>query len=183
MKNPVLPVLLVFSTTLLSGQSYLTSGGIRLGTDWGLTLQQRVLEHVTVEGILQSSFQREEFMVTGLAERHYPVVFKGLNLYFGGGLHKGWNNQPANFENPDGVEDPFGVTFIGGAELSLGRINISYDYKPAVNLSGGDRTFYMQTGLSVRYVLISNKDLKKREKERRREQRREKLRFWNRGEG
>ncbi len=178
MKIRLLPILFFFTTTLLSAQSYITAGGIRLGTDWGLTLKQRVLEHTTVEGILQSSFQREEFMVTGLVAQHYPVLFDGLNFYFGGGLHKGWNHQPTSFENPDGFKNPFGVTAIGGLELTLGRLNISYDYKPAVNLVGGERRFYMQTGLSARYVFLSNRDLKKRERDRKQEARRDKLRFW-----
>lgn len=182
MTNRLLPILLflVFGTTMLTAQSYLTAGGLRLGTDWGLSLKQRVLEHTTVEGILQQSFQREEFMVTGLVAQHYPVIFDGLNFYFGGGLHKGWNHQPSTFENPDGFKNPFGLSLIGGLELTIGRLNLSYDYKPAINVYGGERTFYMQTGLSARYVFISNRDLKKKEKERKREARRKKLRFWER---
>lgn len=163
---------------MLVAQSYVTAGGIRLGTDWGLTFKQRVAEHVTVEGILQQSFQREEFMVTALAERHYKVLLNGLNFYFGGGLHKGWNDQPSTFENPDGFKDPFGITAIGGLEISLGRLNIAYDYKPAVNFVGGENRMYMQTGLSARYIFYSNRDLKKKERERKREARRKKLRFW-----
>jgi len=184
MKKRLLPLLLVFTTTLLAAQSYITAGGIRLGTDWGLTFKQRVLEHTTLEGILQQSFQREEFMVTGLAAQHYPVLLKGLNFYFGGGLHKGWNNQPATFEHPDGFKNPFGVTAIGGLELTLGRLNLSYDYKPAVNLVGGEKTFYMQTGLSARYVFYSNRDLKKKQRAKKKAERKEnvrkKLRFWER---
>ncbi|MBK9015943.1 MAG: hypothetical protein IPM82_18825 [Saprospiraceae bacterium] len=178
MKNLLLPILFVFATTLLTAQSYITAGGIRLGTDWGLTFKQRVLKHTTVEGIMQQSFQREEFMVTGLVAQHYPVLLNGLNFYFGGGVHKGWNNQPSTFENPNGFKNPFGVTAIGGLELTLGRLNLSYDYKPAMNLAGGERTFYMQTGLSARYVFYSNRDLKKKQRERKKEERRKKLRFW-----
>ncbi len=180
MKNLLLPILFVFATTLLTAQSYITAGGLRLGTDWGLTFKQRVLKHTTVEGILQQSFQREEFMVTGLVAQHYPVLLNGLNFYFGGGIHKGWNNQPSTFENPNGFKNPFGVTAIGGLELTLGRLNLSYDYKPAMNLAGGERTFYMQTGLSARYVFYSNRDLKKKQREKKKEERRKKLRFWER---
>lgn len=176
MKYHILPIFFVFAATWLSAQSYITAGGLRLGTDWGLTFQQRVLDHVSVEGIAQQSFQREEFMLTGLVERHYPIVFDGLNFYFGGGLHKGWNNQPVSTENPNGVKDPFGITGIGGLELSLGRINISYDYKPALNLTGGEKAFYMQTGLSVRYVFYSNHDMKKKQRAKKKEARKEKIR-------
>ncbi|MBK8566612.1 MAG: hypothetical protein IPN76_25600 [Saprospiraceae bacterium] len=177
-KNILFVLLLLGLAKFATAQSYVTAGGLRLGTDWGLTLQQRVLEHVTVEGIVQKSFQRDEFMVTGLVERHYKLLFKGLNLYMGAGLHKGWNNQPSTFENPNGYKNPFGITGVGGLELTIARLNLSYDFKPAINLVGGERTVYVQSGLSLRYVLISNRDLKKRERDRKREERREKLRFW-----
>ncbi len=65
----------IFATTLFS-QSYMTAGGVRLGTDWGLTIQQRVAKSGTIEGILQSSLQRNEVMVTALYEHHYPMVIK-----------------------------------------------------------------------------------------------------------
>ncbi len=175
----IVPILFVLGIANASfAQSYLTSAGLRLGTDWGLTLQQRVAEQVTLEGIVQKSFQREEVMVTGLVERHYKLLFKGMNLYLGAGLHKGWNNQPSTFENPDGFKNPFGISGVGGLELTIARLNLSYDFKPAINLVGGERTVYVQSGLSLRYVLISNRDLKKREREKKREERREKLRFW-----
>lgn len=166
----------VIVSAQVMGQSYFTSAGLRFGTDWGLTVQQRVARNYTVEGILQSSFQRNEVLMTGLLERHYPIAHRGLNIYFGGGLHKGWLNEPANRENSRRSGDPFGVTLVGGAELTLGRVNISYDFKPAVNLQGGEHTFYTQSGLSVRYVLISNKDLKKHQKAKRKKQRQEQRR-------
>jgi len=175
MKYRILPIFFVFTASLVSAQSYITAGGIRLGTDWGLTFKQRILEHVTVEGIAQQSFQREEFMLTGLVQRHYPVVFKGLNFYFGGGLHKGWNQQPTSFENPNGVKNPFGITGIGGLELTIGRLNISYDYKPALNLAGGEKTFYMQTGLSARYVFYGDVDRRQKQREKKREARKDKI--------
>lgn len=144
-------------TTLLFAQKYTTAAGLRLGTDWGLTVQQRLTDRWTGEFILQSSLAREEMLVTALAEKHMRLVFKGINLYGGAGLHKGWNTQQ-DLENP--VTDPFGVTLIGGAELTVGRLNFAYDFKPAINLSGGEKNFYTQSGISVRYVLIKDKAFK-----------------------
>lgn len=179
MKNSILAVLLIVcAAKIATAQSYVTAGGMRLGTDWGLTLQQRIAEHTTIEGILQKSFQRDEVMVTGLVERHYKLLFNGLNLYMGAGLHKGWNNQPSTMENPEGFKNPFGITGIGGLELSIARLNLSYDFKPAINLVGGEQTVYVQTGLSLRYIFYSNRDLRKKEREQKREERRKKLRFW-----
>ncbi|MEK7257275.1 MAG: hypothetical protein AAB316_21150, partial [Bacteroidota bacterium] len=155
MKKRIVLALLLFSSLQIFSQAYMTAGGVRLGTDWGLTLQQRIGKSMTLEGILQSSLQREEVMVTGLIEKHYPVVFRGLNLYVGAGAHKGWINEE-DTDSPDGAdfEDPFGLSFVGGAELTLGRLNFSYDFKPAFNLTGGEKKFYSQTGVSIRYVLL-----------------------------
>ncbi len=166
----ILSLGLLFALQLFS-QNYMTTAGLRFGTDWGLTVQQRIAENFTVEGILQSSLQREEVLLTAMVERHYPVIHKGVNLYFGGGLHKGWINEPPRPEYPNGFNDPLGITFVGGAEITLGRLNISYDLKPAVNLRGGERTFYTQSGLSVRYVLISARDIKKFQKKQRKKKR------------
>lgn len=164
----------LFAKPLLS-QSYMTAAGLRMGTDWGLTFKQRLAKSATGELIFQSSLQREELMLTALAERHYPLVFKGLNIYVGGGLHKGWLNAPqdgSNEANPTQYKSPFGLSFIGGAELTLGKINLSYDFKPAFNIAGGENRFYLQTGISVRYILLTNKVYKKKQREKRREERR-----------
>ena len=136
----------------MMAQSYTTAGGIRLGTELGLTLQQRLLKRVTLEGILQSGITKDEFTVTALVERHYPLISKRFNVYLGGGLHKGWvTTNEASYDNP------FGITGIAGAEFSIGRLNISYDFKPSINVSGGENPIYMHTGISARYILVKQK--------------------------
>ena len=147
-----------------------------MGTDWGFTIQQRVLDKASAEFILQNSFSREEVLMTFLFEQHYPLVTKGLNVYSGGGLHFGWNSEPVEKM----IDDPFGITAVVGAEFTIGRLNFSYDFKPAINLSGGERNIYAQSGVSLRYIVLKNKvwkDIqkakKKREKEEAKQQRRE----------
>lgn len=169
-----LSMILITSSTSLA-QGYMTAGGLRMGTDWGLTAKQRLAKSTTGELIFQSSLQREELLLTALVAQHYPLVFRGINVYVGGGLHKGWYNPtpPSHTENPAADPgNPFGFSFIGGAELTLGKINISYDFKPAFNITGGEHRFYAQTGVSVRYVFVTNKEYKKKQRQKRREQRR-----------
>ncbi len=137
----------VFLPSLLFAQSYNTAGGIRLGTEWGLTLKQRIANHTTVEGIFQKGFNEDETIVTLLANQHFPLITRRFNLYFGGGLHKGWNTSEDVI-----YEDPFGISLVGGLEFTVGRLNLSWDFKPAFNLSGGTKDFYSHTGLSLRYV-------------------------------
>lgn len=146
-------LLTVFAGTA-AAQSYFTAGGLRMGTEWGLTLQQRVAKKTTVEMILQSSFVRKEGMLTLLGEQHTPLISRRFNLYFGGGIHKGWHTEKPIY----GVDEPerpgpLGITAIGGAEITIGRLNLSYDVKPALNIIGGDNVLYMQSGVSARYVI------------------------------
>lgn len=146
-----------------AAQSYTTAAGIRLGTDLGITVQQRVAKRVTVEGILQSSLRRDEMLLTALLEKHNPVLTKRFNIYTGGGLHTGWKTN-----NNEDFKNPFGVTGVIGAEFSIGRVNLSYDFKPAFNITGGDKRFYGQTAVSARYIFVKQKVfndiLKKRKK-------------------
>ena len=177
MKNTIVLLILVFCCTQIFAQSYNTSAGMRLGTDWGLTVKQRVAKKTTLEAILQSSLQREEFTLTLLGEQHYPLISRRLNVYAGAGLHKGWNTAAEELV----YEDPFGLSFVTGIEFTLGRLNLSYDFKPAVNITGGEKGFYSQTGVSMRYVLVKRKWLgknkNKRKKNRKKKGKKDKNKF------
>lgn len=155
MKSNIL--ILVLSCTIAAAthaQSYNTAAGMRLGTDWGITLKQRVANHTTLEGIIQTSLQREEAIITLMAEQHFPLIFRRFNLYAGAGLHKGWIEAVPNPDTGETPKDPFGISMVGGIEFSLGRLNLSYDFKPAINLTGGEKRLYNQTGISLRYIIV-----------------------------
>ena len=150
-------------TTLLSAQTYNFSGGIRLGTEIGISIKVRVADKLTLEGIVQSPIQEEEAIISLLLEKHNSVLTKGLNIYYGGGVQKGFV-----FSEVREFEDPFGAVVIIGAEFNFARLNLSYDLKPAINIIGGSAPVILQTGLSVRYIFdkrdISIIDPKKRAK-------------------
>ena len=133
--------------TLLAAQSYNTAGGVRLGTDWGLSLRQRLNGNIAAELILQNSLQnnREEAAVTLLGIVHKPLLMRNLNLFTGGGIHAGWSNGATG-------DGSFGLDVLAGIELSISRLNLSWDIKPALNLSGGN-TLSLQSGVSLRYIL------------------------------
>ena len=177
MKTKLLILLLTATTWALTAQSYDLAFGMRLGTDWGLTVKQRIFDKTTLEGILQTSLQREEALVTLLGTQHMPFLTKRLNVYGGGGVHKGWGNVAYNTEG-NRYKDPFGLTFIGGIELSLGTLNLTYDIKPAINLVGGERRVYTQTGLSLRYVILKRNWLGKKRRKKRRQREGINWRFW-----
>lgn len=157
MKNLILLFFAICFSTFLVGQSYNTAGGVRVGTEYGLTFKQRIAKKITLEGIIQKGTVRNETAVTLLAEKHFPVLSRRINFYLGAGVHKGWiNNENILYD------DPVGITGIGGIELTIRRLNFSFDYKPAYNVSGGIDNLYSQTGVSLRYVFVKRKSKTKK---------------------
>lgn len=151
-------------------QSYFTAMGLRMGSDFGITLQQKILGHLTVEGIVTSSPVTQQTTGTLLVEMHNPIISKRFNFYLGGGLHHRW------LENAEGQKlVRRGVTAVAGAEMTLGRINLSWDYKPVFHLNANTQPFESETAVSLRYVFVKkikksgNKDhfLKQTPKEKR----------------
>jgi len=134
----------------IQAQSYRLAGGARFGTEAGLTAKYRITHRGTLEAILQQSIYQPQSMATLLYEQHSPIIGRRFNFYGGAGLHTGLERSDAY---SGGL---FGITLIGGAEMTIGRVNVSYDFKPAINLSGGETVFMAQTAVSVRYVFIRN---------------------------
>ena len=169
MKRAIIIIISLTINNILFSQSYFTAGGVRFGTDWGITVQQKILKHTTFEAIFQSSLIREELMFTGLLEHHFPIFTKHFNIYTGAGFHQAYFTDINTNYDP-----PYGLSLIAGAELSLARFAISYDYKPAFNLYGGESSWYNQSAVSIRYVLIRQKAFKKMRKKRERRKKRKK---------
>ncbi len=171
MKQLLFLLILFFSSwSPTFSQSYDLTAGMRMGTDWSLTGQFRIAKKLTIEGILQSSLQREEILFTALLEQHNPLLTRRLNVYYGAGVHKGWINNDPEVE----LSDPAGVTMIAGIELTMAKLNISYDIKPAVNITGGEHRFYTQSGISLRYVIAKKNSLFKVDKKKQRKKRKKK---------
>ncbi len=179
MKKLLLSCVLILSIcSITHAQRYNFAGGIRLGTEFGFTLKYRIADKLTLEGIVQSPIREKIAMTSLLVEKHNSILTKGLNIYLGGGLQKGWVlDEQATFD------DPFGIVGIIGAEFNFAKLNVSYDIKPAVNLVGGANTVELQTGISIRYIFSKDKlfetDPKKREKRKRKKQKtKDKKKSW-----
>lgn len=161
-----------------TSQAYFTAMGIRMGTEFGITLQQRILGGITGQGIVSSSAANEQTTASALVQLHNPLITRNVNFYIGGGPHLRWNRS----EVPgSGLR---GVTGVAGAELTLGRINVSWDYKPLYHLNAPDNAFESETAVSLRYVFIKKLRSKKKrtpfwkkdEKAKKKQQRKRKLR-------
>ncbi len=157
MKKHILFLLVFGFTNLLFSQSYNTAGGIRIGSEFGITAKQRIAKRITLEGILQKGIGNGETALTLLGEKHVPILSRRLNFYIGAGIHKGWiNDEKILYDNP------VGITGIGGLEMTLKNLNFSFDFKPAFNVSGGTRKVYSQSALSLRYVFIKRESATKK---------------------
>ncbi|MEQ8472029.1 MAG: hypothetical protein RIC35_12635 [Marinoscillum sp.] len=187
MNRIILGLILSLLAVEATSQKYGTTFGVRVGNDEhrkiGVSLEQRLFKHLTLEGIVQSDFNRNT-TAHGLMKKHYPVLTKRLTLITGAGVAFG--NEESNFENPTTKEvittygnETLGVDLMVGAELSLLGFNVSLDYKPNFNLYGRDDWYMGQVGISVRTIIIKDKDRKKNKRQRariKRKKEREKLR-------
>ena len=177
----------LFATLLLSigvaAQSYDAALGLRVGTEWGATAQLRVPQidkNFVLEAIILSSLSKDEGSLTLLGKQHQPLLSRRLNLFYGAGVHAGWSNE-INTETGQTFNGPKGITGIVGLEATVGKVNLSYDFKPALNITGGESILYTQTAVSVRYVIakrngIWNKDKEKKIRQRRKDRERERRR-------
>lgn len=175
MKQHLLSLLLVTLCGTLLGQSYGTTAGLRFANSdharmIGLTLQHRVANKITLEGILQSDFNNNTTFHT-LIERHHAFLTKRFNLYAGAGLSIGTEESREDDELTNQVITTFGNNTIGtdiifGFEATLLSYNISLDYKPNFNLSGRQPWYQGQVGISVRTVLISGRQQNKNKRQR-----------------
>lgn len=133
-----------------------TSAGLRLGPDAGITLKHHTGE-VAYEGILHLNnwFQGVTVLYHFF---HKPITSElpGLDWYAGAGGHI-WNYRTTYRVRPGWIEDGsgtgIGVDFAIGAQYNFpgAPINLSLDWKPALNIIGGAGFAYSSAGLSVRY--------------------------------
>ncbi|MEM7573206.1 MAG: hypothetical protein AAF433_09910 [Bacteroidota bacterium] len=173
----------LINSLFVGAQSYDLAAGLRLGTEWGASVQLRfpyVHKNFVVEGIIQQSMSKDEGNFTLLGRQHHPFLTRRLNIFMGGGLHFGWTNE-LDPETAEPYGNPWGIDGILGAELTIGRTNLSWDMRPAINFGGGNGGLKWQTGVSVRYVISKRNDIFDKQRERaRNKERRQRQRQRNR---
>ncbi len=141
----------------LDAQSYITALGLRMGTDFGISVQQKILEKTTLQGLVSTSAVKSATTATLLIQSHQPLISKRFNFYIGGGFHHRWANELS-----EDREIKRGITAIAGAEMTLGRFNLAWDYKPMYHLNTAVNTFENETAISLRYVFIKKSKRKKK---------------------
>ncbi|MRT94587.1 hypothetical protein [Ancylomarina sp. 16SWW S1-10-2] len=145
----------LFSMGLLAqAQDYDTAIGIRAGSANGLTIKHFIKNDVALEGIISSRWQG--LNLTGLYEIHAKAFNEpGFNWYYGFGAHLGfWDGDDAHWGDDDKNYTVLGLDGIVGLEYNISEIpiNLSVDWKPALNLIGYTGLWGDGFALSVRYV-------------------------------
>lgn len=150
MKRLAWVILFTTSGCTLSAQKYITAAGIRMGNEGiGISLQQRLFDHTTVEAIAEMNLKN--YWVTGMIEQHNNILFsKSFNAYAGIGPSFGKDY----FTDSVWV----GGNFIFGVEYKVLLLPfvISADLKPSFRF-GQEDAFDLGVGFSVRYVLFKDK--------------------------
>ncbi len=143
----------------LHAQAYDTAVGIRIGSDYGATIQQRLTKKWTLEGLYYGGFREENVHANLIAQRHFPILTRRTNFYIGAGVGSHWiyNDSSESFG-----EQRFTIPAVIGLELSLGRLNISGDIMPHYIFDDNKLTSLNSVAaLSVRYILVKKKPAKK----------------------
>jgi hypothetical protein len=164
----LIPIIIMLLSFPGFSQGYITSMGARVGSNdnfrmAGLSFQQRIFKKLTLEGIVQSDFQKNTTLHL-LCEYHQNIVSKYFNFYMGAGLSEGW--EEFNEHHNAARNQTMGADLIAGVELTMLHWNVSLDYKPNFNIYGRESWYQGQIGISVRAVLLNEKQANKNQKER-----------------
>ncbi len=151
-------LILVFAMSIPSisnAQDYNTGIGLRLGFFSGVTVKHFVGTNTALEGILSSRWRG--FNITGLYEWHHFDAFNAdrLNFYYGFGAHLGfWNGDYVYWGDRADSYMVLGIDGILGLEYNFedAPINLSVDWKPAINFLGYTGFWGDGGALSVRYI-------------------------------
>jgi len=152
-------LVLILSAIEINAQSYTTALGVRVGSDYGATIQQRVSKKVTLQGLYYGGFTEENVHANLLAQRHFPIITRRSTLFVGAGVGSHWIYDETN-ESFDGQR--FVVPAVVGLDGRLGRLNVSGDIMPHFALVDKKvNSFNSVASLSVRFILVKKKPVKK----------------------
>lgn len=139
-------------------QSYKTALGLRLNGGAGISCRHFISEKHSIEGILYSRWRG--LNITGLYTVNTPVFTEpGFSFFIGGGAHLGiWDSNRSPWWDDNEYKDNsrlvMGVDGQIGLEYVFEEIplNLSVDWKPALNFIGVTNFWAGDAALSVRYT-------------------------------
>jgi hypothetical protein len=148
--------LLVFSACFAphAKAQYNNAIGVRAtGWSYGITFKHMLSESDGLEFIAFSRWKG--FNLTALYEKHWDVITDGMRVYVGGGVHVGsFDGRYSPWFSDFNNHFILGIDGIAGLEYNFEEIplNISLDYKPALNFVGHLGFWGDEGGLAVRFT-------------------------------
>lgn len=144
-------ILVVFT----NAQDYKTGIGFRGGLFYGLTVKHFIGDQAAIEGLFSSRWSG--FEITGLYEIHNRAFdVDRLNWYYGFGGHIGFydGDKTVGWGDAGSTYTIIGIDGILGLEYNFSEvpINLSVDWKPAINLIGFSGFWADGGALSIRYI-------------------------------
>jgi len=147
----------IFTITAVNAQLYKTTIGIRGGLYSGVTLKHFVANTSAVEILVATRWSG--IQATALIEFHDELGgSENFLWYYGFGGHVGTyeskNTPKGHPDNINGSYTTLGIDGIIGIEYSFSEvpINISLDYKPAINILGSQYFASDAAAFSIRYM-------------------------------
>ena len=127
-------------------QSYQWAAGIKLSKSMGLSVVYSPVQHYSFEGIISKNLWTNESGLSVTGRYHHKIITRGLNFYGGGGLHYGMYE--------DGEQGNFGGLILqGGAEISLGKTNLSFNLTPMIGVGSENMKFRIGSDVTIRHIL------------------------------
>lgn len=149
-----LSLLVILCAFLQSAKAQDNLVGIRGGWYSGISFQHYLSDGKAIEGLFQ--FARGGMNITGLYELHEPINgADGFGFYYGAGAHLGIYQKDRNNLFGDrytGSGSVIGADGIVGVEYIFDQIplQLSLDYKPALNIGGGGLWLFHDAALGIR---------------------------------
>jgi hypothetical protein len=146
MKKLLFLVLAAGSISFLHAQDYKTALGVRISSrppvvSHSLSVRHFLGQKLAVEGLL--SFGGPVALGV-LLEVHRPIGTKNFNLFYGGGGYVGFSSPAVA-----GLQGVLGLDY----KVPVIPLNLSFDWKPEINLYKDFSFEPAAIGLSVRYTL------------------------------
>lgn len=135
---------------------YETSVGIRLSPFYGASIKHFFQGNNAVEGLLHTRWNA--IKITALYERHQAAFDEpGLNFYYGGGGHIGFQNGRYYSRDVYDGGALVGIDGIIGLEYTIQDreipLNISVDWKPLFAFAPLAGFWGSEVGITARYIL------------------------------
>ncbi len=154
MKKIFLTIAIAFVAINTYAQSYNTALGIRLEDDFKFSISQRVFNHTTLESNLSDGLFSNRKYASLAIKQHHNIITRRLNFFVGAGYY-GQSLLNEKDEVQDFTFKNQGILTTFGAEMTIGRLNVSVDYSPQYSLSSDytGKRLSADSAISLKYVL------------------------------